>query len=310
MSVQVIEPKLHGSESSRSLDLEKLLALVPVALWAVLVYGNAAWTRMLISTLVVWGADTFLGILQNLLLKRHFPWVRFRGAFLGLLMALLSPANLPIYVLVITDLLIVAVLQGLRSEVHFPLSLPALAGLFMLLFEASRSYPLIFDSESGKLVPQMLKAGQQPNLSIWDMLLGKMDGNMGEIASLLLLLGGCYLIFRRHISWQIPVAGLVGGALVAYLFAPDTISIYYYVGAELLSGGFLLVLLFVLSDRMSAPINGKAGLFYGLLFGVLAMYIRHKTNLDGSLIAALILSVLARPMDYLLAPVPFGGRRR
>ena len=88
------------------------------------------------------------------------------------------------------------------------------------------------------------------------------------------------------------------------------ISISYFIGAELLSGGFLLVLFFDLSDRMSAPIYGKAGLFYGLLYGMLTMYIRHKTNLDGSLIAALILSVVARPLDYFMAPLPFGGRRR
>ena len=310
MNIQVVEPKLHGSESARSIDLERFLAMLPVALWAVLVYGNDALTRILLSTLAVWGADTVLGILQNLFLHRQFTWVRFRGAVLGLLMALLSPANLPLYILLIADLILVLVLQGLKSEVHLPLSLPALTGAAMLLFEASRSYPLIFDSEGGKLISDLLKAGQQPGLSVWDMLLGKMDGNMGEIASLLLLLGCRYLILRRHISWQIPVAGLVGGALTAYLLAPDTISIYYFIGAELLSGGFLLVLFFVLSDRMSAPIYGKAGLFYGLLYGMLTMYIRHKTNLDGSLIAALILSVLARPLDYFMAPLPFGGRRR
>ena len=133
---------------------------------------------------------------------------------------------------------------------------------------------------------------------------------MGEIASLLLILGGGYLIFRRHISWQIPVAGLVGAALTAYLMAPDTVSVYYYTGAHLLNGGFLLVLLYIVSDRASAPMHGRAGLLYGAIFGALTMYLRHTTNGDCSLIAALIVSVLARPMDFLLAPVPFGGRRR
>ncbi|MBQ7325192.1 MAG: RnfABCDGE type electron transport complex subunit D [Clostridia bacterium] len=308
MNSQVLEPRLHCSESPLLSEVERLLALLPVSVWAVIVFGNAALQRILISTLTVWLVDVAGGLLQKFLLKRPFPLLRFRGAVLGLLIALLSPSTLPIQLLLLADLVLVLVLQGLGSEVHFPLSLPAMAGSLLLLFAAARSYPLIFDSEGGKLLSDLLHAGQQPSLTVWDMLLGRMDGNMGEIASLLLLLGAGYLMIRRRMSWQIPVAGIVGGALVSYILAPDTVSIYYYVGAHLLSGGFLLVLLFIVSDRTCAPIGGNAGLLYGALFGVLAIYIRHKTNLDGSLIAALILSLLARPLDRLLSPQPFGGR--
>ena len=310
MNSQVLEPKLHCGESSLLSEVERLLALLPVSLWAVFVFGNAALLRILLSTIVVWVADVGGSVLQNHLLKRSAPVIRIRGAVLGLLVALLSPSTLPVWILLLADLLLVAVLQGLGSEVHFPLSLPALAGAILLLFPAFRSYPLIFDSEDGKLLSDLLHAGQQPRLTVWDMLLGRMDGNMGEIASLLLLLGAGYLMFRRRMSWQIPVAGIVGGALVSYILAPDTVSIYYYVGAHLLSGGFLLVLLFIVSDRTCAPIGGNAGLLYGALFGALAIFIRHKTDLDGSLIAALILSLFARPMDLLLSPQPFGGRLR
>lgn len=310
MNYQVLEPKLHEIDSPRGPDLERLLSLVPAAVWAVLVFGSSALLRILLSTLTVWILDIAGGILQNRFLHKHFLFLRLRGAVLGLLMALLSPSTLPLWILLLADLLVVAALQGLGGEVHLPLSIPALAGCFMLLFSASRSFPLIFDSEDGKLLTDLLRAGEQPGLTVWDMLLGRMDGNMGEIASLLLLLGAGYLLCRRQMGWQIPLAGAVGAALTAYLLAPDTISVYYYVGAHLLSGGFLLVLLYIVADRTSAPLNGRAGLLYGALFGVLAMFIRHKTGLDGSLIAALILSVLSRPLDRLLAPLPFGGRRR
>lgn len=310
MNSQVLEPKLHGGDSPCGLDLERLLSLLPAVVWAVLVFGSEALLRILLSTLTVWILDVAGAILQNRYLQKHFPLLRIRGAVLGLLMALLSPSTLPVGILLLADLILVLALQGLESETNLPLSLPALAGAVMLLFSAARTYPLRFDSEGGKLLSDLLQAGQQPSLTVTDMLLGKMDGNMGEIASLLLLLGGGYLICRRQMSWQIPIAGLVGAALTAYILAPDTVSIYYYVGAHLFSGGFLLVLIYIVSDRASAPLNGKAGLLYGALFGVLAIYLRHKTDLDGSLIAALILSILARPLDRMLAPLPFGGRQR
>ncbi|MBO5778919.1 MAG: RnfABCDGE type electron transport complex subunit D [Clostridia bacterium] len=306
----MLEPKLHSGDSRRALELERLFALLPAAVWAVLVFGNAALLRILLSTLVVLGADVAGCFLQKKLFHKPFPALRFRGAILGLLVALLSPSTLPIGILLLADLILVAGLQGVGSEAQIPLSLSAAVGAFLLLFPAARTFPLVFDSEGGKLLADLLRAGEQPSLTVWDMLLGKMDGNMGEIASLLLMLGGAYLICRRQMSWQIPVAGIVGAGLTAYLLAPDTVSIYYYVGAHLLSGGFLLVLLFIVSDRMSAPLNSKAGIVYGALFGVLAIYIRHKTQMDGSLIAALILSLLARPLDRMLAPLPFGGRQK
>ena len=149
-----------------------------------------------------------------------------------------------------------------------------------------------------------------PSLSVTDLLLGRMDGNLGEVASLLLLLGAAYLLVRRRIGWQIPLAGVVAAALTAYVTAPDTMSVYYYMGAQLLSGSFLLVLLFVASDRAAASMTGRAGLFLGAIFGVLVILIRKYVGLDGSLPAALICSLLARPLDGLLAPLPFGGRRK
>ena len=42
--------------------------------------------------------------------------------------------------------------------------------------------------------------------SLSDMFIGKIGGSMGEISAMMLLIGGLYLIFRKVISWQIPVA--------------------------------------------------------------------------------------------------------
>ncbi len=39
-----------------------------------------------------------------------------------------------------------------------------------------------------------------------DMFLGKVGGSMGEVSALMLLIGGLYLIWRKVINWQTPVA--------------------------------------------------------------------------------------------------------
>lgn len=310
MNTLPMEPRLHGYDNPRSLHLEFLVSLIPVAVWATVLFGWQALLRILLSTCTVFLLD-FLGrFLQKRLLHRPFadPF-SLRAAIVGLLIALPMPSNLPIWMLLLADLIAALLLQLIRCEAYLPISLPALAGCFLLLFPAARRYPLVIDSEGGKRLLTLLRAGDKPDLTVTDMLLGRMDGNLGEVASLLLILGGGYLLVRRHIQWQIPLAGLAGAAITAYLTAPDTMSVYYFVGAHLFSGSFLLVLLYFAADRTSAPICPKSGLIYGALYGVLTVLIRMQFGIDGALPAILLTSVFSYPLDRFLAPLPFGGRR-
>ena len=290
-------------------DFERLIALIPAVVWAILLFGYAAILRLAMSAAVVLVVDNLGCFLQNRYLHTAFSPFRLRGAVLGLLIAMLSPSTLPVWMLLLGDAAIVLVLQLFRSETHFPVSLPAAAGCLLLLFPAFQSYPLLINSESGVTLAELLRKGDKPMLSITDMLLGRMDGSMGEIASLLLLLGGAYLVLRHRMGWQIPLAAMSSAGILAYLTAPDTMSVFYYMGAQLFSGAFLLVLLFILSDRATAPMSHRAGLLYGALYGVLVILFRTYTDLDGSLPAALICSAMSRALDQWMAPLPFGGRR-
>ena len=302
-------PLLHSENRAALYSFERLIALIPAVVWAILLFGYAAILRLALSTLVVLAADNLGCFLQNRYLHTAFAPFRLRGAVLGLLLAMLSPSTLPVWMLLLGDAAMVLVLQLFCSETHFPVSLPAAAGCLLLLFPAFQSYPLLINSEDGATLAELLRAGDKPTLGVTDMLLGRMDGNMGEIASLLILLGGAYLCVRRQMGWQIPVSAIASAGILAYLTAPDTMSVFYYMGAQLFSGGFLLVLVFIVSDRASAPMSHRAGLLYGALYGVLVILIRSYTDLDGSLPAALICSPAARLLDQWMAPLPFGGRR-
>lgn len=302
-------PLLHSGNRATVYSLERLIALVPATVWAVLLFGYAAILRILLSVSVVLVLDNLGCFIQNRYRNTALPRIRLRGGVLGLLLALLSPSTLPVWILLLGDAGIVLALQLLRSEARLPLSLPAAVGCLLLLFPAFHSYPLLINSENGLTLAELLRSGEKPMLGVGDMLLGRMDGNMGEIASLLLILGGAYLLVRRQMGWQIPLAATVAAGLCAYVTAPDTMSVFYYMGAQLFSGGFVLVLLFIVADRSSAPMTGRAGLVYGALFGVLVILLRHYTDWDGSLPAALLCSLLAKPLDHWLAPLPFGGRR-
>lgn len=285
------------------------MTLIPVIGWAVIHFGWQALLRILLSALLVWMLDS----LGRVLKKKAFrlPVKRLcslRAAVLGLLIALPMPSTLPLWVLISGDLLAVLILQFAGAESYLPISLPALIGSLMLLIPAARSYPLLVDSENGQTLLSLLCKGDMPELSVTDMLLGKMDGNMGDVASLLIVVALLYLLWRGHVHWQIPLAGIFSATVVAYLMAPDTMSVYYFIGAHLFSGSFLLVLVYFASDRTSAPMSPKAGLIYGAMYGAITILFRMNFGIDGALPAMLLTSVFSYLLDRYLSPLPFGGR--
>lgn len=310
MNAIPMEPRLRGYDNPSSHHLEVLVTLLPITVWATIHFGTQALLRIILSAVAVFGLDCLGRILKMKVL--HLPvkdYFSLRAAIVGLLIAMPMPSTIPIWMLLLADGFAALIIALAGAETYLPISLPAWVGTLLLLFPAARNYPLVVDSENGKTFLSLLRSGTMPELSITDMLLGKMDGNMGEVASLLILVAGLYLLCRGLIRWQIPLAGIGAAAAMAYLMAPDTMSVYYFVGAHLFSGSFLLVLIYFASDRTSAPMSPRAGLVYGLLFGVLTVFIRAQYGIDGALPAMLITSVFSYPLDRVLTPLPFGGRR-
>lgn len=304
------EPRVHSNEGIGFVRAEWLVALFPICLWSFFLFGGYALLAMLLSMICCMGVDILIRILRRKKGASVALW-ELTPAVIGLLIAFLLPSDAPIWLYALAALLAGCVGQLFGSMSSCPLSLPALIICLMrLVFPSLTDIALRFDSESGRTVAELLAAGEKPNASIADLLLGRTDGMIGEIASLLIILAAVYLMFRKQISWHIPVAWIFGGAIAAYLTAPETMSVYFYLGAQLLTGSFMLVGCLIAPSRTTAPVTMRAGLIVGFVGGVLAMLFRKWLGIDGALLAALICSLPARPLDRLLAPLPFGGRKK
>lgn len=304
------EPRLRSSEGIRSLRAEWLVALLPVCLWSYFLFGSAALAAELTAMVCCTVGDLTVRFIRR---KKGeaITVLDLTPTVIGLFIAFLLPYDCPLWLVALTALLAAGVGALFGSVSRSPLCLPALTVIAArMIFPALTDIPFVLDSESGVAIADLLAAGEQPKAEIADFLLGRTDGMIGEVASLLLLLAAAYLIFRGQISWQLPIAWLVGGALVAYLTAPETMSVYYYTGAQLLTGSFILVGCLILPFRTTAPMTAQAGLLVGFAGGALTILFRNALGVDGSLLAALLVSLPARPLDRLLAPAPFGGRRK
>ena len=126
---------------------------------------------------------------------------------------------------------------------------------------------------------------------------GYRPGCIGETSGLLLLLGGIYLLYKKYITWHIPVSMLATIALLTWVFGGESL----FGGDPLLavlSGGAILGAFFMATDYVTSPSNRMAQLIYGMGIGALTVLIRLKGGYpEGVCYAILLMNTLATALD-------------
>ena len=141
------------------------------------------------------------------------------------------------------------------------------------------------------------------------MMLGFKAGSLGEIAALALLLGFAYLLFRKVITWHIPVFVLGSMALFsAILWAIDPLH-YMNPLFHLLTGGALLGAIFMATDYVTSPMTPRGMAIYGIGIGVITMLIRTWGSYpEGMSFAILIMNATVPLINKYVKPKRFGAK--
>lgn len=137
--------------------------------------------------------------------------------------------------------------------------------------------------------------------------LGNIGGSLGEISAAALIIGGIYLIYKKIISWRIPLAYL-GSFLVIivpyWLFFPDK-SLNPLI--HLVTGGLMLGVFFMATDMVTSPITKKGQIIFGIGCGVLTAVIRLFGGYpEGVSFAILLMNAFVPLIDYYIRPVSVG----
>lgn len=143
--------------------------------------------------------------------------------------------------------------------------------------------------------------------------LGLRPGSIGETSGLLILLGGLYLMYRRYITWHIPVSLLGSLALLSWMFGGETLF-----GGDpllaILTGGAMLGAFYMATDYVTSPSTRTAQLVYGAGIGALTALIRIKGGYpEGICYAILLMNPLSPVLDGWFKPkrfaLPLGGEK-
>jgi len=138
---------------------------------------------------------------------------------------------------------------------------------------------------------------------------GAVGGCLGETSALMLILGGIYMLWRRAISFHIPLAVLTGAFVFgcAEYFANPHTSMTPW--THLCSGGLLMCAFFIATDPVTAPFTKRGMWIFGLGIGFLIMLIRVVGSYpEGVMFAVLFMNALTPLIDRLCKKVPAGGK--
>ena len=143
--------------------------------------------------------------------------------------------------------------------------------------------------------------------TLWQLATGTAAGSMGETSALLLLLGGIFLLYKRVITWHIPLAMLGTLALCAgvfHLIDPDT---YVDPLTHLMSGAAILGAFFIATDLVTSPTSIRGQLIFGAGCGLLVYIIRTFAGYpEGVAFAVLLMNACTPLIDHYFKPRIYG----
>ncbi len=315
-------PHIKTSEKKGSIMLNILIALLPIVIWGIYIFGARALTLLLISILFCNGFE----VLSDVILELPVKVKELSPTVTAVIITLMLPVTAPLWLPVFCAFVATVPLNLLYKKTGFYGLDPALTArlasflLFpniMTSFSEPRShisalafFPEYTPVELTSLAT--LKAGQLPQSSLTSEFFGMTAGAIGEVSVFLILIGFAYLLITKTISFHVPLIFALTAAIPFYLFpqlpfSSDMLAIKF-AGFELISGGFMFCAVFIASGYNLSPKTQTAKLIYGAGCGLLTVLFRFAfKTYDGVGLAIFIMSFFARPLDRLCIPMPFGG---
>ena len=310
-------PHMHSPMSTQSLMRDVILALLPALGLSVAVYGLSV---LYVTAIAVVSCVLVEYLIQKFLIKGPSTVCTLSAVVTGVLLAFNLPSNIPWWIIVIGAVVAIGVAKMTFGGLgHNPFN-PALVGRVFLLI----AYPVQMTSFPKPIHPDYVDAfaGATPlaalkskaiavgDTNLLDMLSGIMPGSMGEIAAAALLAGGIYMIWRKVITWHIPVAVLGSMAAFAFIVAlaqGGGEALYALPAFHLLAGGAMLGAIFMATDYVTSPMTPKGMIIYGVGIGVITMVIRMwGAYPEGMSFAILLMNAVTPLINKYVKPRRFG----
>jgi Na+-translocating ferredoxin:NAD+ oxidoreductase subunit D len=319
-------PHIHSDQSVPKIMYGVVIAMIPAMLVSFYFFGLDAAKVTLVSVLA---CIFFEWAVQKYLLKGPLTINDGSAIVTGVLLAFNVPSNLPVWMIIIGAFVAIVITKmsfgGLGKN---PFN-PALVGRVFLLMSfpvAMTTWPLphaifggtaLTDAITGPTTLGIVKEGLRAGKTVSEILpqipdyahdlLGNQGGSLGEVSAIALLLGACYMFYKKIITWHIPVSYILSVVIFSGIFWLINPERYLDPLFQLLTGGLMLGVFYMATDMVSSPINSKGMLIFGTGCGILTMLIRLWGGYpEGVSFAILIMNAFTPLINRSFKPRRFG----
>ncbi|MBK1644084.1 electron transport complex subunit RsxD [Thiocapsa imhoffii] len=334
----------HGLRPNRvdRVMQEVLIALVPGVLAMVWFFGWGVLINIALAVSVALMAEAAIMLLRRRSVRTALG--DYSAVVTAVLFAISVPPTLPWWLTLLGILFAIVLVKQLYGGIGYNPFNPAMAGYVFLLVSYPvamttwlapnmlaehtlgfiESWRLIFtntlppgvtwDALSAATPLDEMRGQLDRGLTIAEIgqspLWGLFGGRGWEWVSAGFLIGGLWLLWRRIITWQIPVSMLAALALMAGLFwtlDPQTHPLPTF---HLFSGAAMLGAFFIATDPVSACTTKRGQILFGAAIGVIVFVIRTWGGYPEAVAFAVLLMNIAAPtIDHYTQPRAFGHTR-
>ncbi|MCB2352604.1 RnfABCDGE type electron transport complex subunit D [Clostridium estertheticum] len=312
-------PHIRAEASISKIMWTVTMALTPAALFAIYHFGTSALFVLLAGSLSAVG---FEYIVQKL--RKKPVTITDGSAFLtGLLLSMCLPPAIPPYMAIVGSFIAIVIAKHAMGGLGYNIFNPAHIGRAALMVSwpvamttwskftssvdvVSTATPLNILKQQGysKLIDTFGSAPQMYK----DMFIGFRNGSIGETSTVLLIIGGIYLIYKGYANWVVPafMIGTVG--ILTWICGPTGL----FTGDPLfhmMAGGLIIGAFFMATDMVTIPITKKGQIVFAIGAGVITVLIRLKGGYpEGVCYSILLMNAVTPLIDRLMKPVKFGAR--
>ncbi len=325
-----LSPHIHGNDSIERNMYGVIIALLPALLVSFYYFGIGAAIVCLTSVV----ACVFFEWVINryLLNNRNLSVLDGSAVITGLLLAFNLPSNIPVWIVIIGSLVAIGIGKMTFGGLGCNPFNPALVGRCFLLVSfpvQMTSWPVAgqqlryMDAVTGATPLSLMKeAVRTGDASILEKMpdslslllgsngIGLGGGTIGEVCALALLIGLVYMLWKKIITWHIPlsiIATILVFSGILHLAAPS----YADPMTVLLSGGVMLGAIFMATDYVTSPMTHKGQIIYGISIGILTIVIRNWGSYpEGMSFAILIMNAFTPLINMYVRPKRFGEVRK
>jgi Na+-translocating ferredoxin:NAD+ oxidoreductase subunit D len=320
-----VSPHVKSEETTGRIMWSVSASLVPAAIMGAYFFGPRAVFTM---ALCIISAVLSEYVFQKALGKKVD--INDGSAFLtGLLLGLNLPPAVPFYIPVIGSVVAIIITKQLFGGLGYNIFNPALIGrafllisfpklmtiwseptaAFVLMDAKTTATPLGILKEEG--ITKLIELFGDKTSLYTQLLTGHRAGSIGETSVIALLIGAGFLIYKKYITWHIPVSFIGTAALIAWIFGTKGSLFAGDPLLHILSGSMILGAFFMATDYVTSPSTKNGQIVFGAGCGFLTMLIRLKGGYpEGVMFAILIMNCFAPLIDRGFKTRIFGAKKK